>query len=155
MVISNDLQENVLKAIHFGHQGKTKCILLAREAVFWPETTVQSKDMVKDCSTCQQFQSAQPKKPILQPDYPTHPWEQLGTDIFEFKGCKYLIVIDCYSRFPVVRLLHDTTAETVCTHFKSIGLSSTIIADCVPQYISETYKKRCEMSNITLKYSSS
>ena len=77
---------------------------------------------------------------------------------FEFKGYKYLIVVDYYSRFPVIRLLHDTTAETVCTHFKSIlaehGLPSTIIADCGPQYISEKFRKRCEMSNITLKYSS-
>ena len=114
--------------------------------------------MVTDCATCQKFQSAQPKMPILQPDCPTHPWEQLGTDIFKFKECKYLIVVDYYSRFPVVRLLHDTTAETVCTHFKSIpaehGLPSTIIADCGPEYISEAFKKRCEMSNITLKYSS-
>ena len=96
--------------------------------------------MVKDCATCQKFQSAQPKMPILQPDCPTHPWEQLGTDIFEFKGYKYLIVVDYYSRFPVVRLLHDTIAETVWTHFKTIlaehGLPSTIIADCGPQYIS-------------------
>ena len=96
--------------------------------------------------------------PIVQPDRPTHPWEQLGTDIFEFKGYKYLIVVDYYSRFPVIRLLHDTTAETVCTHFKSIlaehGLPSTIIADCGPQYISEKFRKRCEISNITLKYSS-
>ena len=46
----------------------------------------------------------------------------------------------------------------LCTHFKSIlaehGLPSTIIADCGPQYISEKFRKRCEISNITLKYSS-
>ena len=158
MVIPKDLQENVLKAIHLGHQEETKCILLAREVVFWPGITKKIKDMVKDCASCQKFQSVQPKMPILQPDCPTHPWKQLGTDIFEFKGYKYLIVVDYYSRFPVFRLLHDTTAETVCTHFKSIlakhGLPSTIIADCGPQYVSEAFKKRCEMSNITLKYSS-
>ena len=158
IIIPEALQENVLKAIHLGHQGETKCILLAREAVFWPGITNQIKEMVKVCATCQKFQSAQPKMPIVQPDRPTHPWEQLGTDIFEFKGYKYLIVVDYYSRFPVIRLLHDTTAETVCTHFKSIlaehGLPSTIIADCGPQYISEKFRKRCEISNITLKYSS-
>ena len=120
IIIPEALQENVLKAIHLGHQGETKCILLAREAVFWPGITNQIKEMVKVCATCQKFQSAQPKMPIVQPDHPSHPWEQLGTDIFEFKGYKYLIVVDYYSRFPVIRLLHDTTAETVCTHFKSI-----------------------------------
>ena len=68
MVIPKDLQENVLKAIHRGHQGETECILLAREAVFWLGIIKQIKDMVKDCATCQKFQSAQPKMPILQPD---------------------------------------------------------------------------------------
>ena len=113
IIIPEALQENVLKAIHLGHQGETKSILLAREAVFWPGITNQIKEMVKACTTCQKFQSAQPKMPIVQPDRPTHPWEQLGTDIFEFKGYKYLIVVDYYSRFPVIRLLNDTTAETM------------------------------------------
>ena len=158
IIIPEKLREEVLKAIHTGHQGETKCILLAREAVFWPGITNQIKQMVKDCTTCQKFQPAQPKMPILQPDLPTHPWEKLGTDIFEFKGYKYLIIVDYYSRFPVIRLLQDTSAETVCNNFKSIlaehGLPSTIIADCGPQYISEKFKKKCEMSNIILKFSS-
>ena len=97
IIIPEALRENVLKAIHLGHQGETKSILLAREAVFWPGITNQIKEMVKACTTCQKFQSAQPKMPIVQPDRPTRPWEQLGTDIFEFKGYKYLIVVDYYS----------------------------------------------------------
>ena len=43
----------------------------------------------------------------MQPDLPTRPWEKLGTDIFEFKGLKYLMIVDYYSRFPVIRLLSD------------------------------------------------
>ncbi len=158
VVIPKKLRPEILTAIHTGHQGETKCILLARESVFWPGITNQIREMVKDCQTCQKFQPAQPKMPILQPDLPTHPWEQLGTDIFEFQGHKYLIIVDYYSRFPIIRLLQDTTAETVCNNFKSIlaehGLPSTILADCGPQYISDKFKKKCELSNITLKFSS-
>ena len=66
--------------------------------------------------------------------------------------------MDYYSRFPVIRVLPDTSAETVCTYFRSVlaehGLPSTIIADCTPQYISDRCKKNCEISNITLKFSS-
>ena len=50
----------------------------------------------------------------------TRPWEKLGTDIFEFNGKKYLMIVDYYSRFPVIRLLSDMSSHTVCNHFTSV-----------------------------------
>ena len=29
----------------------------------------------------------------MQPDLPTRLWKKVGTDIFEFKGLKYLIIV--------------------------------------------------------------
>ena len=43
----------------------------------------------------------------MQPERPTRPWEKLGTDIFEFNGSKYLMTVDYYSRFPIVRPLSN------------------------------------------------
>ena len=56
----------------------------------------------------------------MQPDLTTRPWEKVGTDIFKFNGERYLMVVDYYSRFPVIRLLNDMTSHTVCNHFTSI-----------------------------------
>ena len=36
IVIPEQLRTQVLQTIHTGHQGETKCILLARDSVFWP-----------------------------------------------------------------------------------------------------------------------
>ena len=114
--------------------------------------------MVKNCDLCNKHQPAQPKLPIMQPDLPTRPWEKLGTDIFEFNGKKYLMVVDYYSRFPVIRLLSDMNSHTVSNHFTSIlaeyGLPSTIIADFGSQYVSERFRSKCEQSGITLHCSS-
>uniref|UniRef100_A0A3P9KLT8 Gypsy retrotransposon integrase-like protein 1 n=1 Tax=Oryzias latipes TaxID=8090 RepID=A0A3P9KLT8_ORYLA len=158
IVIPKALRNDILDILHTGHQGETKCILLARESVFWPGISSTIREMVKGCHVCSMFQPAQQKLPVMQPDLPTRPWEILGSDIFEFDSHKYLIIVDYYSRFPVVRLLPDISARTVCTYFKSVlgehGLPSTIIADCGTQYVSEEFKKRCEDSNITLKFSS-
>ena len=94
----------------------------------------------------------------MQPDLPTQPWEKLGTDIFEFSGKKYLMVVDYFSRLPVIKLLNDMTSHTVCNHFTSIlpeyGLPATIIADFGSQYISERFRSKCEQSGITLHCSS-
>uniref|UniRef100_A0A3B3I7K6 Gypsy retrotransposon integrase-like protein 1 n=1 Tax=Oryzias latipes TaxID=8090 RepID=A0A3B3I7K6_ORYLA len=158
IVIPKALRNDILDILHTGHQGETKCILLARESVFWPGISSTIREMVKGCHVCSMFQPAQQKLPIMQPDLPTRPWEILGSDIFEFDSHKYLIIVDYSSRFPVVRLLPDISARTVCTYFKSVlgehGLPSTIIADCDTQYVSEEFKKRYEDSNITLKFSS-
>ena len=114
--------------------------------------------MVKDCDLYNKNQPAQPKLPIMQPDLPTPPWEKLGIDIFELNGKKYLMVVDYYSRFPVIRLLTDMTSHTVCNHFTSIlaeySLPATIIADFGSQYISKRFGSKCVQSGITLHCSS-
>ena len=144
IIIPEILRGQILDALHTGHQGETKCLLLARESVFWPGITNDIKQLVKDCDTCNKYQAEQPKLPLMQPDLPTRPWEKLGTDIFEFKGLKYLMIVDYYSRCPVIRLLSDISAETICNNFTSVlaeyGLPSIIIADFGTQYISQKFK---------------
>ena len=113
---------------------------------------------MKDCDTCNKYQAEQLKLPLMQPDLPTRPLEKLGTDIFEFKGLKYLMIVDYYSRFPVIRLLSDISAETICNHFTSVlaeyGLPSIIIADFGTQYISQKFKDNCSKSGVTITFSS-
>ena len=114
--------------------------------------------MVKDCELCNKYQQAQPRLPAMQPDLPTRPWEKLGSDIFQFNGANYLIIVDYYSRFPVIRPLNDTSASTISSHLTSLfaeyGLPSALTADFGSQFISELFKKKCEESNITLMFSS-
>jgi len=145
------MRNRVLQAIHLGHQGENKCILRARESVFWPGISANIRQMVKDCDLCNKHKPAQPRLPILLPDLPTRPWKKLGTDIFEFNKEKYLMVVNYYSRFPVIRLLNNMTSHTVCTvcnHFTSIlaeyGLPATIVADFGSQFISVRFKTKCE-----------
>ena len=158
IVIPSSTRDQVLQAIHLGHQGENKCILRARESVFWPGISADIRQMVKDCDLCNKHQPAQPKLPIMQPDLPTRPWEKLGTDIFKFDGKKYLMVVDYYSRFPVIRLLDNMTSHAVCNHFTSVlaeyGLPATIISDFGSQYISKRFKTKCKLSGITLRFSS-
>ena len=110
-----------------------------------------------DCDICNKYQAEQPKLPVMQPDLPTRRWEKLGTDISEFKGNKYLMIVNYYSRFPVIRLLGDITADTIYNHFTSVlaeyGLPSVIIADFGSQYISAKFKDSCTKSGITLTFS--
>ena len=111
--------------------------------------------MVKDCALSNRHQRAQPKLPVMQPDLPTRPWEKLGSDIFQFNGANYLIIVDYYSRFPVIRPLSDISASTVSSHFTSVfpeyGLPLLLTAD----FVSEMFKRKCEESGVGLRFSSS
>ena len=46
----------------------------------------------------------------MQPDMPTIPWEKIGTDIFEYDSKKYLMIVDYYSRYFIVKKLPDIKA---------------------------------------------
>ena len=158
IVIPTSLRDEVLKAIHTAHQGEVKSILLARESVYWPGLTSDIKKMVMQCQQCSQNQSAPAKLPILQPELPTRPWEKIGTDIFEYKTKRYLMIVDYFSRFIIVKFLPDIRSETVSNTLMEVltefGLPSTIMADCGTQYTSELFKQKCKDSGIEIIYSS-
>ena len=94
----------------------------------------------------------------MQLDLPTRPWENLGSDIFQFNGANYLVIVDYYSRFPIIRPLVDTSAPTISSHLTSLfaeyGLPLALTADFGCQFVSEMFKKKCEESGITLTFSS-
>ena len=82
-LIQKQLRRQVLDVIHLAHQGETKRILLAREAVFWPVMNSDIREMVKGCEACNKHQPAHAKLPIRQTELRTRQWEKLGTDIFD------------------------------------------------------------------------
>ena len=57
IIIPEILRGQILDALHTGHQGETKCLLLARESVFWPGITNDIIQLVKDCDTCNKYQA--------------------------------------------------------------------------------------------------
>lgn len=130
IVVPQSLRGQVLDLIHSSNQGETKCLLLASQSVYWADISRDIHEMVKACEPCNKYQQAQQKLPAIQPELPTRPWEKLGTDIFQFNWSKYLMVVDYYSRFPIVRPLSNMWASTISHHFTRVlahELSSWLI----------------------------
>ena len=65
------------------------------------------------CEHCQELQPQQPQQPMKMHDKPGMPWVKVETDLFEINGKSYLIILDYFSRYPVVKELWSTTAEAV------------------------------------------
>jgi len=78
---------------------------------------------------------------------PTHPWERVGTDLFEANGKHYLILVDYYSNFVEIDELRDTTNKQVINHckcqFARHRIPNTLMSDNGPQFSSAKF---CQFS---------
>ena len=143
IIIPASMRLEMLDKIHTGHQGIKKCRERACQSVWWPGLSRQLEELVKTCTECVKAQK-QRAQPLVVSSFPDLPWQKVATDLFEWKGEHYLLIVDYYSRFIEIALLKRTSAEEVIRHTKSIfarhGVPEVVVSDNGPQY-SGAYKK--------------
>ena len=143
IVVPTALRLKVLDQIHEGHLGITKCRARARESVWWPRINSVIQEMISRCQTCAKVRPEQ-REHLLTSEWPSHPWERVGTDLFEYEKKTYLLAVDYYSRWVEVRPLQNTQAKDVVEALKSIfathGVPEIVVSDNGPQYASECFQ---------------
>jgi hypothetical protein len=77
------MRQDILSKLHAGHQGIVKTSRRGRESVWLPSMNREIKEMVSSCNMCIKNQRMS-HKPLTTSDLPEGPWEELGTDLFEF-----------------------------------------------------------------------
>ena len=67
-----------------------------------------------------------------------------GNRLFQNQDYKYLLLVDYYSRFPVLHKLGSTTSKVLVQEmtavFTELGVPNIIVSDGGPQYISAEFK---------------
>ena len=133
IIVPKSLQKDMLRIVHEGHLGRDKCLENARSVIFWPGMSSQIVNTVTSCMICQHNMNAQQKEAINQHEIPSLPWQKLGTDLFQFDGKHYLILVDYFSNFFEISLLSGTRANDVIIHMKSHfarhGIPREVISD--------------------------
>ena len=118
LLIPSTLRKKVLEQIHDGHLGIEKCMLNARDSVFWPGISNDICETVEKCGICQA--SSKAAKPVGNvSDVPPHAWHTLGTDLF-YWNC--LVVRDYFSKYLIVRKLPNSSTHAM---IKELGLIIT------------------------------
>ena len=101
------------------------------------------ENTVSKCATCQQHQPAQIIELLVSDDVPPHAWHTLTTDLFYWEQSTYLLVVDNYSQFPVVKKMTKTTSKAIIKLMKCIfnehALPVKVISDNSPQYSSDEF----------------
>ena len=145
----------MLQYIHKGHKGKERCLLRARNTVFWLKMTCNVQQLIEKCVICQEFGKSQPLIGTTQ-ELPPFPWHTLATDLFYWKRMDFLIVTDVF--YIIVRKLSNSTSAAICTELSMIvtelGLPHIIRSDNGPSYNSKAFQQFLQCYSITHQTSS-
>ena len=116
--------------------------------------------MVEACATCQRHRPQEPRQPLQPTPAPERPWQHLGADFMTFDGNEYLILVDYYSKMPIVRKMPTSqcnAAKTIATLkeiFGEHGIPEIICTDNGPQFSSHLFTEFTEEWNINHELSS-
>ena len=114
------------------------------------------KSIVNKCEKCLANCRRNKKEPYIPIDIPTVALKMIVTDLFIFNDKTYILMIDLFSHFPVVRQLSGENMETVLKArqnvFADFGIPEVIISDNGPCYKSQEFNNFCariEINHIT------
>ena len=69
---------------------------------------------------CQRYQPKNQKEPLLPHELPKRAWEKVDTDLLEFSGKTYIVIVDYYSKWIELLQMNRKTAEEVIQKLKDI-----------------------------------
>ena len=98
IIVPKGMRPEMLQYIHKGHQGKERCLVRARNTVFWPKMTYNVQQLIEKCIICQEHGKSQPIIGTTQ-ELPPFPWHTHATDMFYWKRMDFLIVADVFSKY--------------------------------------------------------
>ena len=138
IVIPGALQNRVIELAHEGHQGLVKTRNLLKSKVWFPKMDAAADQVVKKCFPCQIATLKPSREPLKMTPLPDGPWQQVSIDFCEVAGHYVLVVIDDYSRFPEVEIVHSTSAKAVLPKldrvFAAYGVPQVVKSDNGPPF---------------------
>ena len=60
IIVPREMRLEMLQYKYESHQGKERCLLRARNTVFWPKMTYDIQQLIEKCMICQEYRKSQP-----------------------------------------------------------------------------------------------
>ena len=120
LIMPHSERLQTLKVLHLEHHAVNKMQLRALETVYWPRINKDTLKHYQSCKTCIKYSKSQRSEPLQSHYTPEVPWHTVATDLFETKNSKYLLIVDYYSRFPVLHKLGSTTSRVLVQEMKAV-----------------------------------
>ena len=146
IIIPAGMRKEILQKIHHGHLGIAKCRARAKSSVWWPGISQEIKNLVSSCQDCEEKKPTQKKEPMVNRELPERAFQEVASDLFEFKKQHYLVFFDFYSRYIAIsNLRQQTTSAAVIRSLKNIfssvsGVPELVFTDNAMQFDSREFK---------------
>ena len=145
VIVPRSMQKAIIKQIHQkSHLGINKCINRLKDVFFWSGMSAQIKDIISQCSICNEFRGTQQKEPMLPHEIPTKPWEICATDLFELDKDTCIVIVDYFSKFFEVKKISSSSSKTVVNilkeNFSRYGIPVILKSDNSPAYLSSEFR---------------
>lgn len=145
VVVPSSMRADMLKRLHEGHLGISKCKARARQLMFWPGMNADIVAFANRCSACKALAYKLPQEPFRIREVPKHPWSRVGVDLLEYAHQTYLVVYDAQSNFLELEKLQNATAAEVVDKLKAIfsrhGIPVEVNSDNGPQFTSREFSQ--------------
>ena len=125
LLIPTSLQTEIIQKAHEGHLGITKTKQLLRSKVWFPNIEIQVETIIKHCIACQAIDVKTHKAPLIMSPVPSAPWNEISIDLkgpIKPNDEHLMVVIDDYSRFPLVETMTSITAAAIIKRLDTIFL---------------------------------
>lgn len=158
LVIPQSLQKQSVDLAHEGHQGMSKTKLLVRSKVWFPFIDKMVEETVSKCIPCEANTNRQTFEPLNMSKLPRGPWLKLSIDFCgpTPTGDYLLVIVDEFSRYPVVYVVRNTSAETIMPlldqTFAMFGYPETVKSDNGPPFQSYEWKNFLEERGIQCRH---
>ena len=146
IVVPNSLRYQTIALAHQGHQGIVKTKQLLREKVWYPQIDKEVEEFISNCVACQANGPETPPDPLKMTPLLPAPWHTVHIDFCgPFPTGEYLlVVIDAYSRFPEVDIIHSSAAKGTILKLERIfathGIPEVIKSDNGPPFSSQEFE---------------
>ena len=135
------LRPQTLQVLHLAHQGESGMVLRTHESVWWPGITNDVTRTRAACTTCHRNAPTQSPLPPVQPPTPQYPFQLISSDYFNHEGHNYLVIVDRYSNWPVLKRCKTETAEELISalreFFCSYSVPLQLTSDGAPTYLAD------------------
>ena len=142
VLIRETLKQKYLMQIHQGHQGIEAC--RSREFVFWVNINNDLKELVEKCDLCQSQQNSTSIVQKYVSEVPPHLWHTVGSDLFYFQRIDFLVVVDYFCKYLIVRKIPNSTSSAVIKElgmiFSEFGKPQIFRSDNGPCYSSQEFR---------------
>lgn len=116
IIIPASLRKRVIALAHEGHQGMSRTKAFVRSKVWFPGINADVESAIQRCVICQAVQlTPTPLEPLRMSAMPPGPWQHVSMDFCGPlpSGDYLLVLVDEFSRYPVVEILKSVSAAAV------------------------------------------